>query len=238
MKSKPDLLLLPGMLCDEAFWSAQVAALSDVCRPEVISYASCDSIEAMARLVLRSAPDTFALVGHSMGGRVAQEIYRLVPYRVTKLALFATDYRGPLNEIELQAETLRRDELLASVQAEGMKNFARGWARQVVSTSRWNDLNLLRAIEAMTLRHTVTQLAAQTLAGLTRPDFSDLLPRVGCSTLICAGEDDSLRSVQLQREMAALVRNHRLKILKHCGHMIAVERPQMLTRFMRTWLLS
>ena len=49
-----------------------------------------DSILAMAEAVLRWAPPMFALAGHSMGGRVAFQVYRLAPERVTKLAVFNT----------------------------------------------------------------------------------------------------------------------------------------------------
>ena len=42
-------------------------------------YGSLDSIPAMAEAVLRTAPERFSIAGHSMGGRVALEIYRLAP---------------------------------------------------------------------------------------------------------------------------------------------------------------
>ena len=77
--SKQDLLLLPGMLCDAESWEEQITALADFCEPRVISFGDADSIDAMADIALAGAPDRFALAGHSMGGRVAQAIYRRVP---------------------------------------------------------------------------------------------------------------------------------------------------------------
>jgi len=80
MIRRSHLLLLPGMLSDEAFWRAQIDALADVCIIDAISYGLSDSIDAMAQAVLADAPERFALAGHSMGGRVALEVYKRAPH--------------------------------------------------------------------------------------------------------------------------------------------------------------
>lgn len=233
---KPVLLLLPGMLCDRAAWQTQIDGLSDICDPRVIDFGDSDSIEAMAHIALADAPERFALAGHSMGGRVAQAVYRLAPERITKLALLATDFRGHIDDAARTAEAARRDGMLARVAAVGLDEFARGWARQVVSPARLDDAPLLAAVAQMMSRHTPVQLAAQTLAGLNRPDFADLLTGISCPTLLIAGTDDTLRPVEVHREMAALIPLSRLAILEHCGHMIGMEKPGDTAAAMRHWL--
>lgn len=233
---KPVLLLLSGMLCDEAEWTAQIAALGDICEPHVINFGDADSIEAMAETALAAAPDRFALAGHSMGGRVAQAVYLKAPQRVAKLALLATDFRGHASEAQRAAEAARRDGMIARVAAVGLPEFARGWARQVVSPSRLGDAPLLAAVAKMMARHTPEQFAAQTLAGLNRPDFSDLLPRVSCATLLVAGSDDSLRPLSVHHEMAGLIPRSHLEAIPQCGHMVTMERPQLVATIMRRWL--
>lgn len=234
--SKPVLLLLPGMLCDTAAWRAQVAALADICERRVVAYGDADTIDAMAQAALAGAPDTFALAGHSMGGRVAQAIYRHAPQRVLKLALIATDFRGHTGDAARADETARRNDTLARVAAVGLDQFARDWARQIVSPSRLGDSALLTAMAEMMARQTPTQLAAQTWAGLTRPDFTDLLPRIACPTLLIAGDEDTLRPPSVHREMAALIPRSRLTVLERCGHMPPMERPDQVTAEMRRWL--
>jgi pimeloyl-ACP methyl ester carboxylesterase len=236
--SKQDLLLLPGMLCDAESWEEQITALADFCEPRVISFGDADSIDTMADIALAGAPDRFALAGHSMGGRVAQAIYRRVPQRVTKLTLLATDFRGHADDAARIAEAAKRDGMIARVAAVGLPEFARGWARQVVSPSRLDDAPLLAAVAEMMARHTPSQLAAQTWAGLTRPDFKDLLPSISCPTLIIAGDEDTLRPVAVHREMANLIPQSRLAVLPQCGHMITMERPQLAAAAMRRWLLD
>jgi pimeloyl-ACP methyl ester carboxylesterase len=230
------LLLLPGMLCDRASWTAQIEALSDVCAPVVAAFGDADDIVAMAKGVLATAPERFALAGHSMGGRVALALYRMAPERVTHLGLFATDFRGIADEARRAGEAARRDGMLARVAAVGLPEFARGWASQVVSPARLDDAALLNDIAQMMARHTPEQLAAQTLAGLTRPDFADLVPRIGCPTLLIAGDDDTLRPPSVHREMAQMVAGSALLVLPKCGHMVAIEAPDAVTGAMRRWL--
>jgi pimeloyl-ACP methyl ester carboxylesterase len=230
------LFLLPGMLCDAASWRAQVADLADIANPQVASYGDADSFEAMADAILADAPARFALAGHSMGGRVAQEICRKAPERVAALALLATDYRGIADEAMRTAETARRDGMLAKARAGGMDGFARAWVKQVVAPANLQDGALASAAVDMMARQSFESFAAQSLAGLTRHDSSDLLPRIACPALICAGDQDTLRPVDIHRDMAARIPDARLVVIAGSGHMVAMERPAAVSAAMREWL--
>ncbi len=230
------LVLLPGMLCDAAFWRAQSITLADICAPQVQSYGLLDSFDAMAEAVLASAPERFALAGHSMGGRVALEVYRRAPDRVLHLALLATDYRGHAGEEARAAEAARRDAILARIDAEGMHGFARMWVEQVVARENLSDAALVCDIVEMMARHDRAVCAAQTLAGLTRRDQAGVLAQVRCPTLVCAGREDALRPVAVHREMVARVTASHLVVVERSAHMVAMERPDEVTVAMRDWL--
>src|ERR1035437_1729117 len=88
------ICLLSGLLCDETVWATQVDALRQRHDVKVMHFAGFNSIGAMAAHVLANTPERFLLAGHSMGGRVALEVYRQAPERVQKLALLDTGY-GP-----------------------------------------------------------------------------------------------------------------------------------------------
>jgi pimeloyl-ACP methyl ester carboxylesterase len=235
---KPHLLLLPGMLCDEAFWRAQARDLADVSLPQVMAYGELDDLGAMAEAVLAAAPDRFALAGHSMGGRVAQEVFRRAPARVDRLALLATDYRGHQDEEARAAEASRREAMMAKVAAEGMDGFARMWVRQILAPGSLADEALVAEVVAMMARQPAEYLAAQTHAGLTRPDHTDMLAGVLRPTLVLAGAEDVLRPVEVHRWMAERLPQSRLVVVEGAGHMVAMERPQAVTRAMRDWLAS
>jgi pimeloyl-ACP methyl ester carboxylesterase len=232
------LLLLPGLLCDARFWQAQAEGLSDICEPRVAEYGLADSIEEMARRVLAEAPEGFAVAGHSMGGRVALEIYRRAPERVIKLALLCTDYRVPANEQVRYAEAAEREEWLEIARTRGMRGFAEHWLPQIVAPERIRDAALVDEIIGMMARHSMEVLAAQTRAGLTRPDYAKLLPQIACPTLICAGELDTFRPIGPHEEMAAQIPNSTLLSIENSGHMVAMEQPEAVSASMRDWLLS
>lgn len=237
MGEKVQLVLLPGMICDAGFWRAQVEGISDIAVPRVVEFGVLESFEAMADRVLSEAPERFALAGHSMGGRVAQEVYRKAPQRVLKLALLATDYRGHLNEEAHAAEEARRNGMLAKVKAEGMESFAKGWVKMVVAPANLGDTALVNDVVAMMARQTPEMLAAHTLAGLVRPDYTDMLAHVAVPTLVAPGEADTLRPVSVHQEMAARIPGSRLLVIEGSGHMVAMEKPAAVTSAMRDWLL-
>ncbi len=92
------LVLLPGTLLDAELFGHQIAHLSDAAEITVGDLATDDSIAGMARTVLASAPQRFALAGLSLGGIVAFEIMRQAPERVSRLALLDTNPLPPRPE--------------------------------------------------------------------------------------------------------------------------------------------
>lgn len=236
--TKPALLLLPGMLCDATFWHAQVEGLADLCTPQVVSYGQACSFTEMAELVLEQAPASFALAGHSMGGRVALEVVRRAPRRVQRLALLCTDYRGHESEGARAAEALNRERMLANARQNGMKNFARSWFVSQVAPPQATNAAMIDAMAAMGAAHTPAQLAAEFEAGLSRQDYGALLHDITCPTLVCTGEFDWLRPVANHQRMAAQIPNARLVIIAESGHMVAMEQPTAVTEAMRSWLLD
>ena len=82
------LLFLPGLICDARIYAPQLAAFPE--SRAVDGYGLANTLEDMARVALAQAPESFDLFGHSMGGRVALEVFRLAPNRVRRLALVST----------------------------------------------------------------------------------------------------------------------------------------------------
>ena len=65
--AKTPLVLVPGLLCDDALWKPQIDWLSDIAEPTVGDTLQDDSLSNMAARILDAAPDRFALAGLSMG---------------------------------------------------------------------------------------------------------------------------------------------------------------------------
>ena len=127
---QPCVLLLPGLLCDASVWPAQQAALQALAPVHVADYGDCSSIAAMAERALHDAPaGPLAVVGHSMGGRVALEIWRQAPGRVVGLALLDTGFQALPDGEPGVAERAGRMELLALARDQGMRAMGQRWAR-------------------------------------------------------------------------------------------------------------
>jgi pimeloyl-ACP methyl ester carboxylesterase len=63
------------------------------------------------------------------------------------------------------------------------------------------------------------------LEGLLDVDNREILPRITCSTLVIDGADDRIFGPELQREMAELIPDSRLKLYPGYGHGNDQENP-------------
>ena len=233
--NKP-LLLLPGLMCDRAVWTEQIAALSAKATCVVPDYGRVDSITAMAQAVLRVAPGRFALAGHSMGGRVALEIVRAASERVTHLALLDTGWQArPAGELG-EAEARQRQHLVDLAYASGMRAMGREWVRGMVHPERLGDEILIESILAMIERRTPDGFAAQIRALLNRPDAGDVLQTITCPTLVLCGRQDAWSPLARHEAMAGLIHSSRLEVVEDCGHMSTMERPADVSASLHRWL--
>jgi len=230
------LLLLPGLLCDRAAFEPLMPALAARTRCLVAEYASEPSIEAMAAKALAGAPSRFALLGHSMGGRVALEIVRRAPERVEQLALLDTGHQPRAAGDAGDREEAQRMALLDLARRDGMRAMGVRWLQPMVHPERLADRELIEAILAMIERCTAEQFAAQIGALLTRPDASDVLARIACPTLLLCGRDDGWSPLSRHVELHARIRGSRLAIIDRCGHMAPMEQPDAVARELVEWL--
>src|SRR5215470_3696477 len=116
---RPVLILIPGLLCDENVWRSQIAALSALADVRVSDHGTQDSLVDMARTIVAGAPPRFAIAGHSMGGRVALEVFRAAPDRICGLALMDTAYAPRPAGAPGEAEAAQRYALLDIARTEG-----------------------------------------------------------------------------------------------------------------------
>jgi pimeloyl-ACP methyl ester carboxylesterase len=229
----PPLLLLSGLLCDETVWEGVAPRLADIARIEMIAFAGLSSIEAMARRVLHNAPPRFALAGHSMGGRVALEVLRLEPQRVTALALLNTGVHP-----QAPGETESRGRLVDLARGEGMTALAAQWLPPMMGANAARTAALLPGLTAMVERNTPASFAGQIRALLERPDAAPVLPTIAVPTLLLSGEDDRWSPVSQHADMQTQIANARLVSIADTGHMAPVERPDAVAQALRDWLAA
>ena len=169
----------------------------------------------------------FALVGYSMGGRVALHVALAHPDRVTALALIGA--RAGIDDPSERAKRIAADEALADrIESEGIEWFADYWAdrplfatqRHRLSAGRQAELRAQRlACDPWGLAHSLRGMGA----GAVEP--------VGCRlgelpmpcTLIAGAEDAKFAAIAHQ--MAATIPQATVCVIPEAGHAAHLEAP-------------
>lgn len=230
-----NMMLLPGLMCDEAVWRDQEEALAPInCR--IPDYGSADSLAAMADIVLADSPARFVLAGHSMGGRVALEVCRKAPERVSHLILLDTGFRAKAEGEAGAKEEAGRFALLEKARKDGMRAMGLQWVQGMVHPDRLADATLIEAILAMIERKTPDIFAAQINALLNRPDATPVMQALACPTLLICGREDSWSPLTRHEEMAEIIPGASLRVIEQAGHMSTMERPEAVSAAIKQWL--
>jgi len=206
-------------------YSAQLAAAWAFGPVLVANHTRDDTVAAIARRVLATAPQRFALIGLSMGGYISLEIMRQAPERVAKLALLDTSARADTPE----QSALRRD-LVAKARTTSMSEVADLTMPNLLAPQHLGDESLRQAIRTMAEEVGAEAFARQQNAIMTRPDSRPSLGAIRCPTLVLVGEQDALTPPDRAQEIAAGIAGSRLVTVPRCGHVSTLERPDEVSR--------
>jgi len=209
------------MLGDASLWDEVAPSLSEIAQVRMARIDFDDSIAGMAATVLASAPERFALAGHSLGAIVALEIMRQAPRRVTRLALLNASAR-PADEAQLEAWARMRDGEFGTV----ARAFAEANARD----------GTLAHVEAMALAVGPRGMRRQLAAQATRPDSRPTLADIAVPTLVLTGAEDRICPRPLQEELAAGIPGAHHVVVEDAGHMAALDQPDRVAAHLKTWL--
>lgn len=226
-----NVFMLSGLLCDDTVWRGFSHRLEERIRVSLIEFSDFDDLSLMAESVLDIAPATFALVGHSMGARVALEIYRKAPERIERLALLDTGVhpRKP-NEAE------SRQKLVELAFEQGMAALAQVWLPPMVHPSFAQNDEAMKPLSDMVKRMTPEIYARQVKALLSRPDANSVLSKITCPTLVGVGQDDAWSPYDQHLHIAQQIPDSQLITFEQSGHMAPFEAPMQVEAAIRAWL--
>jgi len=223
-----ELVLLPGLICDERLWRDVIVGLD--ARSVVADLSQDDSIVAMARRALAVAPPRFALAGLSMGGYVAFEIMRQAPERVTHLALFDTSARA---DDEARKETRRKG--IAMVGQGKFIGVSRGLLGSLIAPQHMGT-PVAKDVQDMSERVGQAAYLRQQVAIMNRVDSRPLLGLITVPTVVGVGESDKMTPPELAEEMAAGIAGAQLVRFPDSAHLPTMENPAAVVDAMRVWL--
>jgi len=226
------IILLPGLASDATLWRGQVPVLSARYPVTVTDvHARHATVPEMAAALLAEHDGDLVLVGTSMGGIVALEAVAQAPHRIQALALLGTTARADTPE-------------MIQLRTDAIALFEQGFVEQVLRAnvayafhpSRAKDEELVSTYLGMVLNAGAPQLIAQNRAIMARADRLPLLPDIRCPTLVVCGDGDLLTPPECSREIAQGIPFARLEVLRDCGHLLTLERPEEVNALLLVWL--
>jgi 2-succinyl-6-hydroxy-2,4-cyclohexadiene-1-carboxylate synthase len=177
-----------------------------------------------------------ALVGYSLGGRVALGYCLRGPQRIRALALESAS-PGLDSSSERRKRAALDSERAERIAADGLESFLASWYRAPLFAS-------LAARPALLKKHIArnSQNSADWMAQVIRelspgrvPSYWDRLPELSLPMLLLAGELDCAYRETLSRAAARLPRAQ-LKVIPRAGHNIHLEQPEAFVAALQGFL--
>jgi 3-oxoadipate enol-lactonase len=226
----PPLVFINSLGCDFRIWT-EVARLLEADfrilrydkRGHGLSEAGPDACEMadyardLAALMDATGVGRATVVGLSIGGMIAQELYRQRPELFAALVL--CDTAAKIGTAELW------DQRIADIERGGIEATADAtlgrWFTAAFHSQRRDELAGYRAMLTRTPRE--GYLAA--CGALKRADLRPYAGAIQAPTLCLVGDEDGSTPVALVRETAALIKGSRFEIVEGAGHLPNVEKP-------------
>jgi 3-oxoadipate enol-lactonase len=236
---RPPLIFVHGVGSTAAIWDYQLEPFSE--------YALCAAIELRGNGSQKPDPDPssitregfaadvltvadalgaerFTVVGCSLGGVVAFELWRRVPRRIAGMVLLGTFARYPDGEGNAR-------QISAAVREAGdMRAFGRIRAEKLgMPPDRMRE-----TVEQMACKSVECYLAS-TQATWTG-DYRDVLPAIDVPALVAYGEHDVVAPRSLAEEIATGIKGARLEMVEAAGHVANADNPPAFDRLLRRYL--
>lgn len=240
------VLFVHGHPFDRTMWEPQVRALAGrgyrTIAPDLRGYGrstvvpGVTSMDTLARdlaaLLDHLELDVVNVVGLSMGGQVALELYRLFPDRVDSLALAATN---PLPETE--TGRAKRRAMAARLRAEGMRGYTDEMLVGMMTAANVRDQPAVADhVRAMMYAAPPEGAAAAQLGRAERPDHTMLLRHISAPTLLVVGQHDGFTPPGGAELMHVRIADSVVEIIEGAGHLPNLERPGRFNEVLRRFL--
>lgn len=190
--------------------------------------------DAAAAVIDALAVDQAHVVGHSMGGMVAQTLVKRHPERIASLVLSGTSpaFGKPGGDWQAQFLAARLKPL---DQGKTPADFA-----EALVDGMWgdNDDPAAKARAAGSMKALSADSYRAALKCIVTFDERENLPHIACPTLCLAGEKDTNAAPAVMEKMAAKIPGARYHCMPGVGHLANVERPDLFNAAIDDFLES
>ena len=200
--------------------------------PAIAPYDMVGLARSLEALVDALAAPRVVLLGHSMGGMLAQEAAVAFPRKIAGLVLSATSPAFGRPGGDWQQAFLR--ERLGPLDAgKTMADLAPALVGGMVGPDA-DPAGVRRAIEVMSCVSGATYRKA--LAAIVGFDRRTALGAIAVPVLAVAGEHDATAPAAVMEKMAAKIPGAEYALLAGCGHLANLERPRAFDAAVLGWL--
>lgn len=249
--SGPAVVLLHGFTGSSATWAPHLAALAafTTVRIDFLGHGRSDAPADVQRYGMQACVDDVlairkhlglrrcAVVGYSMGGRVAMRVALQAPECLWALVLESAS-PGIADPAERRARVAQDTKLAARIRNEGVAVFANYWQALPLFASQSRLPQATRqALQKQRQQHTAEGLA-NSLQGLGAGMQDSVLQRLRglrLPVLLQAGALDD-KYCGLANDMAAMLPCSRVRIVPDAGHAVHLEQPAVFDAAVRDFL--
>jgi pimeloyl-ACP methyl ester carboxylesterase len=229
--SRQSVFLLSGLLCDARVWRDVAELIAHEHDVRSLSFEGLTSIGAMADRVIHATTKPSVIIGHSMGGRVALEVFRRAPERVHALGLLNTGVHP-----RADGEIASRGRLVNVGRESGMTAVAQEWLPPMLGASPERIAALWPELLAMVEQQPVESFAGQIQALLDRPEAQSVLASIDRPVFVSSATNDRWSPIDQHEAMCAQLAHPTFFKVENAGHMAPLEAPHPVGEALRLWL--
>lgn len=240
---EPALVLVHGYLGSSRHWARQLETLS--CHRRVIAVnlagfgasahlAPPATIAGHAAAVLDTLSglgiERFDLLGHSMGGMIAQQMAATAPGRIDRLILYGTGAMGVMPDRFEPIETSRRRLMTEGLEAT-VRRIAASWFEAGTDAAGY-PLCVDEGLRA------APQAALAAFAAWEGWDGRAALAGLDMPTLVLGGDGDRSYPWEQTERLWRGIAGARLAIVPGCAHAVHLEKPAIFDALVEDFLAS
>jgi 2-succinyl-6-hydroxy-2,4-cyclohexadiene-1-carboxylate synthase len=229
----PTVTFVPGFMQRGEAWQPVAARLAASYRSDCLDLGTWTFTDRVQEILDRTEPGG-ALVGYSMGGRLALHAALGEPERFAAVVLVGVT--AGIEDPTEREERRRSDESLAEwMERRSIEEVVARWESQAVFSSQSSALRE-RQREGR-LSHDPERLATllRSAGQGARPPVWERLGDLRCPVLLTAGEQDR-RYATAARRMAERIPDARVRLVPDAGHAPQLEAPDAFVRLLREFL--
>lgn len=238
---EPPLLFLHGWACNRTFWSNQIEFFKRNRRTIAVDFRGHgeSQVTAEGNTVQQLADDVYALihslglqkvvlVGHSMGGMVAQQ-FCVDHLECLKALILVTTIAADLED-KLISKRIEADTPREGYRNAFLKHFY-GWMDPDTDSKivEWTRDQMLSTPE---------DVANSLVRSYRSFDLRSHLPKLKVPTLVMGAGLDASAVPEEAKTLATLLPQAKLVMIENCGHFPMLEQPERLNQELKKFLAS